>query len=174
MLPCGIIYNVVRIVDPPSVSTNRLSSAYLFSAMTALLATTNKPNGIHKSKSSPQGSLYMLNMFTLFIVVSFLASPKVKRGLIPPVLDLSVHKTRCLAQLRSKDKSIEKYIYLSSLKEQDPNMFYKLCLEHMSEFTPLIYTPTVGDACQQYSHIYRHPEGLVRPVFFVSANFSVD
>lgn len=41
-------------------------------------------------------------------------------------------------------------------------MFYHLCLEHMAEFTPIIYTPTVGDACIQFSHIYRRPEGLVR------------
>jgi malate dehydrogenase (oxaloacetate-decarboxylating)(NADP+) len=133
--------------------------------MTVILATTNQSNGIQKYKALSQGSLYMLDTFLMFML--FLASPKVKRGLIPPVLDFSTHKTRCLEQLRSKDKSIEKYIYLSSLKEQDPNMFYKLCLEHMSEFTPIIYTPTVGDACQQYSHNYRHPEGLVCPIFRV-------
>lgn len=46
-------------------------------------------------------------------------------------------------------------------------MFYKLCLENMTEITPLIYTPTVGDACQQYSHIYRRPEGLVCAIFRV-------
>lgn len=70
------------------------------------------------------------------------------------------HAARCLAQLRSKDRPIEKYIYLSFLKEQDPAMFYDLCLKNMAEFTPLIYTPTVGDACLQFSHIYRRPEGL--------------
>lgn len=83
-----------------------------------------------------------------------------KRGLTPPVMETSVHVSRCLAQLRSKDKDIEKYIYLSALKEHDPAMFYKLCLENMEEFTPIIYTPTVGDACLQFSHIYRRPEGL--------------
>lgn len=93
-----------------------------------------------------------------------------------------MHRIRCLNQLRSKDKNIEKYIYLSQLKDADPNMFYKLCIENMSvgsrtldyahvrdadlefpakEITPLIYTPTVGDACIQYSHIFRRPEGLV-------------
>ncbi|KAF9031704.1 malic enzyme [Hymenopellis radicata] len=86
--------------------------------------------------------------------------PKPKRGLTPPALEETVHAVRCLAQLRSKDKGIEKYIYLSMLKEQDPAMFYRLCLSNMSEFTPIIYTPTVGDACLQYSHIYRRPEGL--------------
>ncbi|KAG6831842.1 hypothetical protein H0H87_003641 [Tephrocybe sp. NHM501043] len=86
--------------------------------------------------------------------------PKPKYGLTPPALTDEIHALRCLNQLRSKDKNIEKYIYLSMLKEQDPSMFYKLCLRYMSEFTPIIYTPTVGDACLQYSHIYRRPEGL--------------
>ncbi|KAF8155726.1 hypothetical protein B0H34DRAFT_659414 [Crassisporium funariophilum] len=83
-----------------------------------------------------------------------------KRGLVPPVLDNDIHAQRCLAQLRSKDKDLEKYIYLSHLKNEDPAMFYKLCLQNMAEFTPLIYTPTVGDACVQFSQIYRRPEGL--------------
>jgi hypothetical protein len=39
-------------------------------------------------------------------------------------------------------------------------MFYRLCLAHMPEFTPIIYTPTVGQACQEYSKNYRRPEGL--------------
>ncbi|KAF7795632.1 hypothetical protein EIP86_006797 [Pleurotus ostreatoroseus] len=86
--------------------------------------------------------------------------PKPAHGLTPPSLDESVHVVRCLNQLRSKDQSIEKYIYLSQLKDADPSMFYKLCVNNMSEITPLIYTPTVGDACLQYSHIYRRPEGL--------------
>ncbi|KAG6815394.1 hypothetical protein H0H93_009952, partial [Arthromyces matolae] len=94
---------------------------------------------------------------------SFKAPPKRKHGLTPTAFNDDVHALRCLAQLRSKDKSIEKYIYLAMLKEQDPSMFYKLCLQYMSEFTPVIYTPTctVGDACLQFSHIYRRPEGLV-------------
>ncbi|EDR08151.1 uncharacterized protein LACBIDRAFT_297458 [Laccaria bicolor S238N-H82] len=83
-----------------------------------------------------------------------------KPGLTPPALNASIHAQRCLAQLRSKDKSIEKYIYLSHLKNEDPSIFYKLCLENMVEITPIIYTPTVGDACLQFSHIYRRPEGL--------------
>ncbi|PFH48699.1 hypothetical protein AMATHDRAFT_196107 [Amanita thiersii Skay4041] len=87
-------------------------------------------------------------------------SDKPKHGLMPPSLRDDIHALRCLEQLRSKDKNIEKYIYLSGLKHHDPPMFYKLCLENMPEFTPIIYTPTVGDACLQYSHIYRRPEGL--------------
>ncbi|KAF8649182.1 hypothetical protein AX16_005980 [Volvariella volvacea WC 439] len=99
-------------------------------------------NGVQKLKLAPQ------------------APAKLKHGLTPPALDDKIHFTRCLAQLRSKDKNIEKYIYLSALKAENTNMFYKLCLTHMPEITPLIYTPTVGDACLQFSHIYRRPEGL--------------
>ena len=60
------------------------------------------------------------------------ADPKPAHGLTPPALDGQVHATRCLAQLRSKDKSIEKYIYLSQLKQSDEHMFYHLCLGNMS------------------------------------------
>ena len=48
------------------------------------------------------------------------------------MLDDAVHAQRCLAQLRSKDKCIEKYIYLRQLKDADPNMFYRLCLANMA------------------------------------------
>jgi malic enzyme len=51
--------------------------------------------------------------------------------------------------------------FLSQLKDANVHVFYKLCAEHLAEITPLIYTPTVGDACLNYSHIYRRPEGLV-------------
>jgi malate dehydrogenase (oxaloacetate-decarboxylating)(NADP+) len=85
-----------------------------------------------------------------------------KHGLVPPAYDPIIHLQRCLMQLRSKGNNLEKYIYLSHLKNEDPPTFYKLCLQHMPEITPIIYTPTVGDACLNFSHIYRRPEGLVR------------
>ncbi|KAI5886825.1 uncharacterized protein SCHCODRAFT_01161064 [Schizophyllum commune H4-8] len=87
-------------------------------------------------------------------------SQPLKRGLLPPALDPDTHHHRCLAQLRSKDKPLEKYIYLTSLKHTDPDQFFKLCMNYMSECTPIIYTPTVGDACLQFSNIYRRPDGL--------------
>ncbi|KAJ2928537.1 hypothetical protein H1R20_g8542, partial [Candolleomyces eurysporus] len=85
---------------------------------------------------------------------------KQRHGLVPPNFADDIHAQRALAQLRSKDKPLEKYIFLSRLKSDDPDLFYKLCLENMSEITPIIYTPTVGDACIQFSQIYRRPEGL--------------
>lgn len=86
--------------------------------------------------------------------------PPPPRGLFPAAYNDTSHTARCLAQLRSKDKPIEKYIYLSQLKHTNEDVFYRLCLANMPEFTPIIYTPTVGDACLLHSHIFRHPEGL--------------
>ncbi|KAJ7064953.1 hypothetical protein C8F01DRAFT_782468 [Mycena amicta] len=99
-------------------------------------------NGVQKLKMAPQ------------------PPPKPKHGLTPPELNDEVHEMRCMKQLRGKNSDIERYIFLSALKEHDPHMFYRLCLKHMAEFTPIIYTPTVGQACQEFSHNYRRPEGL--------------
>jgi len=117
--------------------------------MTIVLAPYWDSNGVQKLK----------------VVSQPVTRPKLARGLTPPVLDENIHFVRCLAQLRSKDKDIEKNIYLSQLKDANPNMFYKLCLAHVSEITPIIYTPTVGQVCCEYSQNYRRPEGL-----FVSIN----
>ncbi|KDR82704.1 hypothetical protein GALMADRAFT_841399 [Galerina marginata CBS 339.88] len=79
---------------------------------------------------------------------------------IPPYFLNTDHRQRCLTQLRSKHNGLEKYIYLNGLKERDPNLFYEVLLGNMLEIIPILYTPTVGDACSNYSHIWRRPEGL--------------
>ncbi|KIK69626.1 hypothetical protein GYMLUDRAFT_34011 [Collybiopsis luxurians FD-317 M1] len=79
---------------------------------------------------------------------------------IPPHFTSTDHVQRCLEQLRSKPEGLEQYIFLSSLKERDPTLFYRILLANMMEIIPILYTPTVGDACSNYSHIWRHPEGL--------------
>jgi malate dehydrogenase (oxaloacetate-decarboxylating)(NADP+) len=91
--------------------------------------------------------------------------PPPPQGLLPTAFSHAVHLQRALLQLRSKTTDIEKNIFLSQLKDADVDTFYKLCLANMSEITPLIYTPTVGDACLQYSSNFRRPEGL-----FISIN----
>ncbi|KAF9565706.1 hypothetical protein CPC08DRAFT_629292 [Agrocybe pediades] len=85
-------------------------------------------------------------------------SPSTPR--IPPYFLNTDHRQRVLAQLRSKHTGLEKYIYLNGLKERDPNLFYEVLLGNMLEIIPILYTPTVGDACSNYSHIWRRPEGL--------------
>ncbi|KAG8214458.1 hypothetical protein J3R82DRAFT_9481 [Butyriboletus roseoflavus] len=78
----------------------------------------------------------------------------------PPHFAKTDHRQRCLEQLRSKSISLEKYIYLNGLKGRDSDLFYDILLGNMSEMIPILYTPTVGEACVNYSHIWRRPEGL--------------
>jgi len=79
---------------------------------------------------------------------------------LPPYLMNTDHRQRCLTQLRSKTSGLEKYIYLNGLKERDATLFYDILLANMLEIIPILYTPVVGDACSNYSHIWRRPEGL--------------
>ena len=121
-------------------------------------------NGVQKLRVAPPRKSFLCSLFFSVLTIrpfhtTVLQAPK--HGLVPPAHDPIIHLQRCLMQLRSKDCNLEKYIYLSHLKNEDAPTFYKLCLQHMSEITPIIYTPTVGDACLNFSNIYRRPEGLV-------------
>ncbi|TFY83789.1 hypothetical protein EWM64_g214 [Hericium alpestre] len=88
------------------------------------------------------------------------AAPRIFSRVSPPHFSQTIHRARTLNQLRSKNNGLEKYIYLNGLKERDQGLFYSLLYENMPEMVPILYTPTVGDACQNYSHIWRRPEGL--------------
>ncbi|HVL66329.1 MAG TPA: NAD-dependent malic enzyme [Vicinamibacterales bacterium] len=88
------------------------------------------------------------------------------RGLLPPrVLRAGQQLEKVLESFRSKPSDLEKYIYLISLQDRNERLFYQLVLAHLSEMMPIIYTPTVGQACQRYAHLWRRPRGL-----FISAD----
>ncbi len=83
------------------------------------------------------------------------------RGLLPPrvfTLEEQIHRT--LAAVRRKQDAIEKYIYLTNLQNRNEVLFYRMVVDHIDEMLPLIYTPTVGQACLEYGSIYRRPRGL--------------
>jgi malate dehydrogenase (oxaloacetate-decarboxylating)(NADP+) len=83
------------------------------------------------------------------------------RGLLPPrVATLEDQVERVLENIRRLDSNLSKYIALESLQDRNETLFYRVVTENPDEMMPLIYTPTVGLACQQFGHIYRRPRGM--------------
>ena len=83
------------------------------------------------------------------------------RGLLPyTVSSQEVQVQRVMGNLRRKEFDIERYIFLSSLQDRNERLFYRTLVQHFVEIMPLIYTPTVGQACKEFSHIFRHAKGL--------------
>jgi len=83
------------------------------------------------------------------------------RGLLPPRVSTQAKQAmRALENLRRKTSDIEKYIYMVSLQDRNENLFYRVVMDNLDEMMPIIYTPTVGQGCQEYGHIFRRPRGL--------------
>ena len=83
------------------------------------------------------------------------------QGLLPPHVDtLREQMNRSYASYKSKGSDIERHIYLRQLQDTNETLFYALLKAHVVEMLPILYTPTVGLACQEFSHIYRRPRGL--------------
>jgi malate dehydrogenase (oxaloacetate-decarboxylating) len=82
-------------------------------------------------------------------------------GLVPPrVESLAEQVRRAYAAYQRKTEDLERHIYLRALQDTNEVLFYRLLLDHIEEMTPIVYTPVVAQACQEFSHIYRRPRGL--------------
>lgn len=67
---------------------------------------------------------------------------------------------RAMRMINTRSTSIDKYLYLSSIKQNNTDLFYRLMIDNVQQLMPLVYTPTIGDVCLQYSTLYTHPEAL--------------
>lgn len=82
-------------------------------------------------------------------------------GLLPyQVIPQEIQVKRVLENFERKPNDLEKYIMLVGLQDRNENLFYRVVMENMDKMMPIIYTPTVGQACQEYAHIYRRPRGM--------------
>ena len=83
------------------------------------------------------------------------------RGLLPATVGtMATQLDRVLTNMRRKQSDIEKYIFLSALQERNERLFYQLIIENIQEIMPLIYTPTVGQACKEFANIFRQEKGF--------------
>lgn len=83
------------------------------------------------------------------------------RGLLPPrVTTPEAQVARIVETLRLKPNPLEQYIYLTSLHDRNEHLFYRTVIAHIEELMPILYTPTVGEACKEFGHIFRRPRGL--------------
>jgi len=83
------------------------------------------------------------------------------RGLLPPAIgDLESQVRRAYAEFQREPTDLARHVNLRALQDANETVFYRLLREHLEEMLPIVYTPTVGEACQQFSEIYRRPRGL--------------
>jgi len=82
-------------------------------------------------------------------------------ALLPPQVEtLDEQVVRAYEAYKRKTEDLERHIYLRALQDTNEVLFYRLLVDHLEEMTPVVYTPVVGAACQEFSHIYRRPRGL--------------
>ncbi|KAI8130784.1 hypothetical protein FF38_00416 [Lucilia cuprina] len=83
------------------------------------------------------------------------------QGLLPAVVKSEDEQVQhCLILLDRLENDLDKYMYLNTLAERNERLFYKVLSSDVSKMMPLVYTPTVGLACQKFSLIFQHPKGL--------------
>ncbi len=82
-------------------------------------------------------------------------------GLLPEgVEDIERQRTRVLQQLGNKSSDLERYLYLVGLVDRDERLFYRVLMADPARFLPIVYDPTIGEACLKFGHIYRRPRGM--------------
>lgn len=106
----------------------------------------------------------VLNSASLNKGTAFTAEEREKfklHGLLPPMITSPTEQMkRVLANMRRKYYDIERYVFLKALQSRNERLFYQLVIQNIEEVMPLIYTPTVGQACKEYGKLFRRPRGL--------------
>ena len=84
-------------------------------------------------------------------------------GLLPPaVTNIELQVARRHAEIANLDDDLQKYLVLSDLQARNETLFYAVVMSDPATYMPLVYTPTVGEACQKFAHIFREARGMYR------------
>jgi malate dehydrogenase (oxaloacetate-decarboxylating)(NADP+) len=82
-------------------------------------------------------------------------------GLLPPyVIPQDLQAQRLIEQFRKQPTPLSKYQFLIALSGRNEKLFYRLLVDHVAEMLPIVYTPTVGEACLMFGHIFKQPRGM--------------
>ena len=86
-------------------------------------------------------------------------------GLLPPaVTTLALQVARRHAEIAALDHDLQKYLVLSDLQTRNETLYYAILMSDPAAYMPIVYTPTVGKACQKFAHIFREPRGMYLPI----------
>src|SRR6201997_1654702 len=86
-------------------------------------------------------------------------------GLLPPaVSNIELQEARRHTEIANLGDDLQKYLVLSDLQARNETLFYKIVMSDPATYMPLVYTPTVGEACQKFAHIFRSPRGMYLPI----------
>jgi len=86
-------------------------------------------------------------------------------GLLPPAsIAIELQVARLHAELANLDNDLQKYLLLSDLQARNETLFYAVLMSDPASFMPIVYTPTVGEACQKFDQIFREPRGIYLPI----------
>jgi malate dehydrogenase (oxaloacetate-decarboxylating)(NADP+) len=86
-------------------------------------------------------------------------------GLLPPAsLTIELQVARLHSELANLDNDLQKYLLLSDLQARNETLFYAVLMSDPARFMPIVYTPTVGEACQKFDHVFREPRGIYLPI----------
>jgi malate dehydrogenase (oxaloacetate-decarboxylating)(NADP+) len=86
-------------------------------------------------------------------------------GLLPPaVTNIELQAARRQTEIANLDSDLQKYLVLSDLQTRNETLFYKVVMSDPALYLPLVYTPTVGEACQKFAHIFREARGMFLPI----------
>ncbi|MFS8005320.1 putative malate dehydrogenase (oxaloacetate-decarboxylating) (NADP(+)) [Helianthus anomalus] len=82
-------------------------------------------------------------------------------GLLPPIISTQeLQEKKVMQMIRQYEVPLQRYIAMIDLQERNERLFYKILIDHVEELLPVVYTPTVGEACQKFGSIFRRPQGL--------------